>query len=399
MPFVTNIVALSTFFFHIACLPLALLYFTPRSLRPHPKWTFRQAISMHLFGTLVAIISKLQPRIPLHLEDGKEKGRWITIPKRQPEDEAYFVGPLRENPSVTPGDVLGATWYPRILPPASEEPQGAGDAIVIFHIHGGAYVTGDGRTSDVGFLAKMLRGHTCATHVFAPQYRLSYLEASSASSGKTTEEGKVSRQGQTSRNPFPAALQDALTAYLYLIHDMGISPQNIILSGDSAGGHCAVGLLRYFAEYKDSFPRALPLPGAAMLWSPWIDPSNGEREAVEGNANYKTDYLPAKFVAWGSRAFTSSCSAPRQHSYINLSLGAFKTPVPLWVNAGAAELLFKDVGTWCDGMREVGNEVVFDVQEGAPHDILMVGAKLGFVVEAREMAERAGKWLEKIRGA
>ena len=46
------------------------------------------------------------------------------------------------------------------------------------------------------------------------------------------------------RNPFPAALLDAISCHHYLLHDMGFQAQDIILGGDSAGGFLAVALAR-----------------------------------------------------------------------------------------------------------------------------------------------------------
>jgi hypothetical protein len=39
-------------------------------------------------------------------------------------------------------------------------------------------------------------------------------------------------------NPFPAALLDALSAYVWLVEELQISPDRIVLSGDSGGGEC-----------------------------------------------------------------------------------------------------------------------------------------------------------------
>src|ERR1044071_5708085 len=50
------------------------------------------------------------------------------------------------------------------------------------------------------------------------------------------------------QNQFPAALQDALAAYLYLLNppkDAGfepLNPKNIVISGDSAGGGLSMAL-------------------------------------------------------------------------------------------------------------------------------------------------------------
>ena len=47
------------------------------------------------------------------------------------------------------------------------------------------------------------------------------------------------------RNPFPAAVVDAIAAYKYLVCDVGFQPQNITMAGDSAGGNIAFAVTRY----------------------------------------------------------------------------------------------------------------------------------------------------------
>jgi acetyl esterase/lipase len=67
-------------------------------------------------------------------------------------------------------------------------------------------------------------------------------------------------------HPFPAAEDDALAAYRWLLeqeHD----PAKLVIAGDSAGGHLAVGLvLRLKSE-------GLPVPAALALFGPLIDPA------------------------------------------------------------------------------------------------------------------------------
>jgi epsilon-lactone hydrolase len=67
-------------------------------------------------------------------------------------------------------------------------------------------------------------------------------------------------------HPFPAAEDDALTAYRWLL-SQGHEPAKIVVAGDSAGGHLAVALaLRLRSE-------GLPAPAALALFGPLIDPS------------------------------------------------------------------------------------------------------------------------------
>ena len=66
-------------------------------------------------------------------------------------------------------------------------------------------------------------------------------------------------------HPFPAALQDALTAYRYLIKTCGIAPRKLILCGESAGG----GLL--YALCLKCRELGLPQPAGLVAISPWTD--------------------------------------------------------------------------------------------------------------------------------
>src|SRR5262245_3084160 len=65
-------------------------------------------------------------------------------------------------------------------------------------------------------------------------------------------------------HPFPAAYDDALTAWRFL-RKHGIAAAHIAVGGDSAGGGLTVGLLKRLRDAGEE------LPGAAWLVSPWTD--------------------------------------------------------------------------------------------------------------------------------
>ena len=65
-------------------------------------------------------------------------------------------------------------------------------------------------------------------------------------------------------NPFPAALEDALAAYRWLISS-GISPRKIAFAGGSAGGGLAMAAAVSLRDDGD------PLPAAIVCLSPWVD--------------------------------------------------------------------------------------------------------------------------------
>lgn len=63
---------------------------------------------------------------------------------------------------------------------------------------------------------------------------------------------------------FPGPLHDAVSAYFRLTEELHIPPENIILSGDSAGGGLCLALLMYLRDND------YPLPSGAILMSPWV---------------------------------------------------------------------------------------------------------------------------------
>ncbi|MCU0497700.1 MAG: alpha/beta hydrolase [Anaerolineae bacterium] len=65
-------------------------------------------------------------------------------------------------------------------------------------------------------------------------------------------------------NPYPDGLVDAMAIYRWLL-SVGVSPQQILIAGDSAGGGLAAALLIALRDAGD------PMPAAAVLLSPWLD--------------------------------------------------------------------------------------------------------------------------------
>lgn len=63
---------------------------------------------------------------------------------------------------------------------------------------------------------------------------------------------------------FPGPLHDVVAAYFRLVNELRIPPENIIVSGDSAGGALSLALLMYLRD------NAYPLPSGAILMSPWV---------------------------------------------------------------------------------------------------------------------------------
>ncbi|KAF2728407.1 alpha/beta-hydrolase [Polyplosphaeria fusca] len=367
---VKGIYALSALAFELARFPLWLAKYFLKYGRQHPKWSFGQALGVRVFFSFVYHAAMVQVKTPLPLTPGKEKERFVLV---DPASSDYYKGPLLSNKDVKP-EKIGGTWYSA---PLTEESD-VSWVTVVLHIHGGAFIIGDGRTAASGFFAKQLLENVGVTHVFCPQYRLSTLPVS------------------TTSNPFPAALQDSITSYLYLVNTLKISPKRIVISGDSAGANLAISMLRYISEFGSD--ANIPSPGAAFLWSPWINPTDASDDFTRTNPNYNTDYLSHPFTKWGVTAYAGLPGVSDvQKPYVLHKKASFKSSVPMFVNAGTAEVLYFDIVEFTDSMKKAGNDVTLDEEPDAPHDVLLLGNQIGFTEAATMSAKRAGGWLRKIK--
>lgn len=107
----------------------------------------------------------------------------------------------------------------------------------------GGYISGEPLVGP--FVFNLIRSSPIGTRVFGISYRLA-------------------QQPSTS---FPAALQDALAAWSYLIHDRGFAPENITCAGDSAGGGLIWSLITYLGVLQTEGIKDLGLPGQVALFS------------------------------------------------------------------------------------------------------------------------------------
>ncbi len=122
-------------------------------------------------------------------------------------------------------------------------------AATVLYLHGGGYVVGSART-----------------------HRKPALRLSAASGTEVV----LLDYRRAPEHPFPAAPDDAYAAYRALL-DEGIAAERIVLAGDSVGAHLACTLLGDITRDR------LPMPAAALLWSPpldWTGATAAERDRI-----------------------------------------------------------------------------------------------------------------------
>jgi epsilon-lactone hydrolase len=132
-------------------------------------------------------------------------------------------------------------------------------------------------------------------------------------------------------HPFPAAIEDARSAYRFLL-DQGVAPSKIAIGGDSAGGGLTLALMTSVRDGRE------PLPACAWLVSPWVDlrmtgASLAEKAAIDPLIS--KPYLEELASAYLAGADPANPLV----SPLNADLAGLP---PLLVQVGSAETLLDD---------------------------------------------------------
>ncbi|HYB08498.1 MAG TPA: alpha/beta hydrolase [Alphaproteobacteria bacterium] len=153
---------------------------------------------------------------------------WVE--RRQRIDEVGGVWPVAEDVALAPVDIDGIPGEWSTVP-------GSDSARVLMYFHGGGYCSG----SIVSHRRMVTEaGRAAGVRTLAVAYRLA------------------------PEHPFPAALDDALAAWRFLLR-LGIAPERIAVGGDSAGAGLAMALILRLRDANSA------LPACAWLVSPWAD--------------------------------------------------------------------------------------------------------------------------------
>lgn len=179
--------------------------------------------------------------------------------------------------------------------------------------------------------------------------------------------------------PFPAALDDAVAAYRWLV--ARFEPRHIAFAGDSAGGGL---LLATMLRLRDE---GAPLPSAAASLSPWTDltlAGQSVRANAQADPMLDPDNLPD--------LVRNYCAGADPHNpYISPIYGDPAGLPPTLIQAGSDEILRDDAVRMADKMRAAGCAVELELWEQMPH-VWHLYAR--FVPEARRAVARVGEFLQ-----
>ena len=187
---------------------------------------------------------------------------------------------------------------------------------IILYCHGGGYTSGN-----LGYsrpLASKL-SHTTGWETLSFEYRLA------------------------PEHPFPAAADDALAAWDYLMQ-LGYGARDITVAGDSAGGNMALVLCHRLKA------AGRMLPGRLILMSPWTDMTasgTSYQERKELDPSITEDYIHAVRSAYAG-------DADVEDPQLSPLFGDFTGFPPTLIQVGSNEILYSDSATLRQRMTAAG---------------------------------------------
>lgn len=265
-----------------------------------------------LQGKLIRWSMRIRPRVKLSIQKSRQlldsATKWIPVPKQNTYQEEHIHN-------------IPVLW---VTPPNHNQQ-------VVLYFHGGGYIVGsiDSERLIAGNIA--LESHARVLIVgyrLAPEY------------------------------PFPAGLDDALTCYRHLI-SIGISPQQIVLCGLSAGGGLATALLLKLKSLNELLPRA------GILLSPWLD-LTGTSPSTTANAK-RDSGLSWRMLAPAVEAYVVGDNDIRNPFISPVFADLTGDFLPLLIQVGDMEILLDDSRQFARIAQDAGHEVKLSIWAGMIH--------------------------------
>lgn len=237
-------------------------------------------------------------------------------------DRIAGLAPVADRVRVERTSIAGleSEWHSPVTPV---------DGKVLLYLHGGAYILGS-CLSHRNLVSHMAR--YAGIRALVPEYRLA------------------------PEHRFPSAVEDAAAVYRALLND-GFAPNNIVVSGDSAGGGLTMAMLLTLRDAGD------PMPAAAFLLSPWLDlTTSGESMQTRREQDpwfHEDDIdLVARYY----------CSEDQLgHPLVSPVFADLRGMPPVHVQVGDDEILLSDATRLAHGLREAGSDVQIDVYDDMWH--------------------------------
>ncbi len=168
-------------------------------------------------------------------------------------------------------------------------------------------------------------------------------------------------------NPYPAATEDALKAWDYLML-LGYGARDVIVAGDSAGGNLALSLVLKLKQQERLLPRGL------VLLSPWTDlTSSGETHTTRAEVDpvLDKDYLERMISNYAK-------GKELEDPLISPLFGDFTGFPPTYIQVGDNEILLSDATRLHRKMIQANVSAKIDIFEGMWHVFQMSPFKTAY---------------------
>jgi len=272
------------------------------------------------------------------VEDERKGMEQMIVKEKYPEDVIFEEIMVNNIPSL---------WI--------NTPESVKDRVVLY-LHGGGYVIGSINTHK-GLGYRISRASK--SRILLIDYRLA------------------------PEHPYPAALEDSVAVYKWLIDEEGIDPQNIVISGDSAGGGLTAATL---LKLRDT---GVALPAGGVLLSPWTDLDlTGDSIKTKRRLDPIVDASGLHFMA----NLYIGDEEPN-NPYISPIYADLKDLPPILVQVGSAEVLLDDSTRFAEKAKSVGVDVTIEVWDDMTHVFQFLAL---WAPEGEQAIEKIGEFIQKI---
>ncbi|MEE2759448.1 MAG: alpha/beta hydrolase [Candidatus Thermoplasmatota archaeon] len=225
---------------------------------------------------------------------------------------------------------------------------------IIVYLHGGGYCIGSSLTTHRIGLRNLAKTTGCLCHSI--DYRLA------------------------PENPHPAALDDALAAWLEIVEKNPDS--TLILSGDSAGGGLSLSLMMRLRDEGHQ------LPDGAVLFSPWTNLNcDSETYVTKSKADPMLLTQMANSVAENYAPYPLDKKDP----YVSPMYGDFTGLPRTLVLVGGREILLDDSRITVERAKAAGSDFSVDIWPTMFHDWWLFGSLLP---ESKQCLRTVSDWIQ-----
>ena len=272
----------------------------------------------------------------------------LTIQEQRAATEEAPRFPLAEDVKYEKVDVAGIPGEWISVPESKEGP-------VILYLHGGGYVICSVNTHRE-MISRLARA--AGARALAIDYRLA------------------------PENPFPAAVDDAVVVYRWLLSQR-VAPGQIVIAGDSAGGGLTVATLLALRDAGE------PLPAAGVCISPWTDMEcTGVIKRAKAGAMIEPEGILAMARAYLGDADARTPLASPIHADL-------RGLPPLLIQVGGAEELLDDSTVLAGKAKVAGVDVTLEQWE----DMIHVWHSFAPILpEGQQAIERIGEFVKEKLG-